>query len=72
MPSVGNEIITLVKDTSLVYILGVSDILKAARSVSNTYATFVPYIFIGAVYLFLIAILTKVLGRIENKFNYYK
>lgn len=72
MPSVGNEIITLVKDTSLVYILGVADILKAARAVSNTYATFIPYIFIGGVYLFIIAILTKLLGKLENKFNYYR
>lgn len=72
MPSVGNEIITLLKDTSLVYILGVSDILKAARSVSNTYATFIPYILIGGVYLLIIAILTKLLEKIENKFAYYR
>ncbi|MGN9165862.1 amino acid ABC transporter permease [Tissierellaceae bacterium HCP3S3_D8] len=72
LPSVGNEIITLVKDTSLVYILGVSDILKAARSVSNTYSTFIPFIFVGFVYLIIIAILTKVLYRIELKFNYYR
>lgn len=72
LPSVGNEIITLVKDTSLVYILGVSDILKAARSVSNTYSTFIPFIFVGFVYLIIIAILTKVLYRIESKFNYYR
>lgn len=72
LPSVGNEIITLVKDTSLVYILGVSDILKAARSVSNTYSTFIPFIFVGFVYLIIIAILTKVLYRVELKFNYYR
>ena len=72
MPSIGNEVITLVKDTSLVYILGVADILKAARSVSNTYTTFIPYIFIGGVYLLIIAILTKILGKMEDRFNYYR
>lgn len=72
MPSIGNEVITLVKDTSLVYILGVSDILKAARSVSNTYSTFIPYIFIGGVYLVLIAILTRLLAKVEGKFDYYR
>ncbi|WFA08059.1 amino acid ABC transporter permease [Tissierella sp. Yu-01] len=72
MPSVGNEVITLVKDTSLVYILGVADILKAAKSVSNTYSTFIPYIFVGIVYLLITAILTKVLDNIENKFSYYR
>ncbi len=72
MPSIGNEIITLVKDTSLVYILGSSDILKAARSVSNVYAAFSPYIYAGLVYLVIIAILTKILDKIEKKFNYYR
>ena len=54
LPSIGNEVITLVKDTSLVYILGSSDILKAARSVSNVYAAFSPYIYIGMVYICLL------------------
>lgn len=72
LPSLGNEVITLVKDTSLVYILGVADILKAARAVSNTYSTFIPYVFIGGVYLLIIALLTKLLSTVENKFNYYR
>lgn len=72
MPSIGNEVITLVKDTSLVYILGVSDILKAARATSNTYSTFIPYIFVGVVYLLITAILTRILDRVESKFNYYR
>jgi len=72
IPSLGNEIITLVKDTSLVYILGATDILKAAKSVSNTYSTFVPYIFVALVYLIIIAILTKVLSSIERQFDYYR
>lgn len=72
LPSIGNEVITLVKDTSLVYILGVADILKAAKSVSNTYSTFIPYIFIGFVYLFIIAVITKILSKVENKFSYYR
>lgn len=72
MPSISNEVITLVKDTSLVYILGISDILKAAKSVSNTYSTFTPYLFIGIVYLLITAILTKVLALLEKKANYLK
>ncbi len=72
MPSIGNEVITLVKDTSLVYILGASDILKAAKSVSNAYSSFSPYIYVGIVYLLLTAVLTKCLNKIENKFDYYR
>jgi His/Glu/Gln/Arg/opine family amino acid ABC transporter permease subunit len=72
MPSIGNEVITLIKDTSLIYILGAGDILKAAKSVSNAYAAFSPYIYIGFVYLVITAVLTKILGKIENKYNYYR
>lgn len=72
LPSIGNEVITLVKDTSLVYILGASDILKAAKSVSNAYSAFSPYIFIGLVYLAITAVLTRLLNKIEAKYNYYR
>ncbi|HPP31686.1 MAG TPA: amino acid ABC transporter permease [Soehngenia sp.] len=72
IPPLGNEIITLLKDTSLVYILGATDILKAAKSVSNTYSTFTPYIFVGFVYLGIIAIMTNILSNIERRFDYYR
>lgn len=72
MPSIGNEVITLIKDTSLIYILGASDILKAAKSVSNAYAAFSPYMYIGLLYLFITAILTKILEKIESKYDYYR
>lgn len=72
LPAVGNEVITLVKDTSLVYILGASDILKAAKSVSNTYSTFTPYIIVALVYLVIIAVLTKLLSGVEKRYNYYR
>lgn len=67
MPSISNEVITLVKDTSLVYILGVMDILKAAKSVSNSMSTILPYVYVGVIYLLVIAVLTRVLERIEAK-----
>ncbi|WP_243344525.1 amino acid ABC transporter permease [Anaerococcus sp. AGMB09787] len=66
-PSISNEVISLVKDTSLIYILGVTDILKAAKSVSNTMASILPYLYIGIIYLLIVAILTKILEKIEEK-----
>lgn len=70
--AVANEVITLVKDTSLVYILGVSDLMKAAKSVSNTFSSFTPYLFIGAIYLLIIAIMSRLLSQAEKKMEYYK
>lgn len=72
LPSISNEVITLVKDTTLVHILGVYDILKAARSVSNKYVTFMPYIFVGMIYLVIVFILTKIFDSLEKRYSYYR
>ncbi len=72
LPSLSNEVITLIKDTSLVYILGLSDILKAAKSVSNSFSTFTPYIYVGILYLLITAIVTKLLMLIEKKADYIR
>ncbi|MDO5301101.1 MAG: amino acid ABC transporter permease [Tissierellia bacterium] len=69
-PAIANEIITLVKDTSLVYVLGVMDILKAAKSVSNATSSILPYVYIGVIYLVAIGILTVILERIEGKLQH--
>ena len=44
LPSIGNEAITLVKDTSLVYAVGQNDILKYAKGVANSPGSLVPYV----------------------------
>jgi polar amino acid transport system permease protein len=71
LPPVGNEVITLVKDTSLVYVLGLSELLKIGKNASNRDASLVPLIIVGAVYLLLIIALSKVLSYIEHKYDYY-
>lgn len=70
LPSIGNEVITLVKDTSLVYAVGASDILKLAKGIANRDATLVPYAVAGFVYLFMTYIITKLFERIEAKVKY--
>ncbi|NLY09148.1 MAG: amino acid ABC transporter permease [Tissierellia bacterium] len=70
IPAIGNEVITLLKDTSLVYILGLTDILKVANGVSTANLSFIPYIFVAGVYLLLTAVLTKIMSKIEEKANY--
>lgn len=72
LPSVFNEIMSLVKDTSLVYALGISDLILASRTAANRDASLVPMFLAGAIYLIVIGIVTLVAKRIEKKFNYYK
>ncbi|MBW6409876.1 amino acid ABC transporter permease [Clostridium weizhouense] len=72
IPPVANEITTLVKDTSLVYILGLDELLKVAKIASNRDVTLIPLILAGVVYLIVIGVLSKVLEKIEKKYEYYK
>lgn len=70
LPSIGNEIITLIKDTSLVYALGLTEIFKIAKSISTRDVTIMPYIVVGVIYLILTAVITKLLNVAEKKVYY--
>ncbi|MBY5035109.1 amino acid ABC transporter permease [Streptococcus gallolyticus] len=72
LPSVFNEVITLVKDTSLVYILGVGDLLQASKTAANRDASLAPMFIAGAIYLIMIGIATLGSRWVEKKFDYYK
>ena len=63
---------TLVKDTSLVYALGVSDLILASRTAANRDASLAPMFLAGAIYLILIGLVTLLAKRVEKKFSYYK
>lgn len=68
---VSNEVITLVKDTSLVYILGLNDILRVAQVNSNRTLSLIPLIEVGVLYLALIFILSSIFKTLEQKLSYY-
>lgn len=70
LPSVFNEIMSLVKDTSLVYALGISDLILASRTVANRDASLLPMFVAGAIYLILIGIVTIVSKRVEKRYDY--
>ena len=68
LPSLFNEFIALVKETSIVGTIGVIDITKvAARIVARTYEPFVPYIVSALIYLVIVVILTKLLETFERR-----
>lgn len=70
LPSVGNEVISLVKDTSLIYILGLGELLRAGQIAANTYASLLPYVAVGLIYLAVTGVITLMLNLIEKKTNY--
>ena len=71
IPPVANEITTLVKDTSLVYVVGMDEMLKIGKTASNRDVSLMPLLIVGIVYLIVIAILSQVLKKIEEKYDYY-
>ncbi|MGT2883997.1 amino acid ABC transporter permease [Streptococcus ferus] len=72
LPSVFNEVINLVKDSSLVYVLGVGDLLLASKTAANRDATLAPMFIAGSIYLLLIGLVTVLSKQVEKKFSYYK
>ncbi len=72
LPSVFNEIMSLVKDTSLVYALGISDLILASRTAANRDANLVPMFLAGAIYLIMIGLVTIVAKKLEKKYSYYR
>ncbi|MBU7455077.1 amino acid ABC transporter permease [Leuconostoc fallax] len=72
VPSVGNEVINLVKDTSLVYVIGLGDILRAGNIAASRDVTLVPYLLVGLLYLLMTAIVTLVLRNSEKRLNIWR
>lgn len=72
LPPVANEMITLVKDTALVYAVGFDDLLKIGKTATNRDATLMPLVLVAVIYLLLIFVLSKILNYVEQKFDYYK
>ena len=68
LPPVGNEFIALLKDTSLVSILAVADLLRRGREfASTTFEYFETYTLIAVVYLIITLILSKLVSKMEDK-----
>ena len=70
LPSVGNEVISLVKDTSLIYVIGLGELLRAGQIAANTYASLIPFVAVGLVYLAITGIVTLGLNQIEKKVRF--
>ncbi len=71
VPPMGNEIITLVKDTSLARVIAVAELVKAAENIISVKGIIWPLFYVGAFYLLFSALLTFLLNFAEKKMNYY-
>lgn len=73
LPPVGNEFIALLKDTSLVSIIAVSDILRRGREfASESFLYFETYTLIAIIYLLITLVLSKFLSNVEQRLSHYE
>lgn len=72
VPPMSNEIITLVKDTSLSRIIALQELIWAGQAFMKSAGIIWPLFFTGVYYLVFSGILTVVLGKIEKKLDYFK
>ena len=68
LPALGNEFIVLLKDTSLITVIGGKELLYAAQGIYNrTYEQMFPLLGIACIYLLLVCVLSWLLGKLERR-----
>ncbi len=72
LPPMSNEVITLVKDTSLARIIAVKELIMMAQEYIATYALIWPLFYSGAFYLLFCGGLTLLFGYLERKLDYFR
>ena len=71
LPAMGNEIITLIKDTSLAFSIGVAEMFTASKALVASQRTMVPFMIAAAIYWVTCLLIEFLLGRAEKKLGYY-
>ena len=72
MPSVTNEVITLVKDTSLAFTLAYAEVFSLAKQISASQSSFMPFLIAGVFYFVANYVVEFLMVRIEKSMDYYK
>lgn len=72
VPASANEVITLVKDTSMASVIAYVEIFRKAREMMVTYSNLIPLFIAGVFYFIMNAVLTAVFSAVEKKLDYYK
>ncbi|MDO4861944.1 MAG: amino acid ABC transporter permease [Eubacteriales bacterium] len=72
LPSVTNEVVTLVKDTSMAFTVSYQEMFTIGKQIANSQTSFMPFVVAGVFYYFFNAIVDYVMGRIEKRLDYYR
>ena len=72
MPSVTNEVVTLVKDTSMAFTVSYQEMFTIGKQIANSQTSFMPFVVAGVFYYLFNAVVDYVMGRIEKRLDYYR
>ena len=72
VPSVTNEVITLVKDTSMAFTVAYQEMFSIGKQIANSQTSFMPFVIAGVFYYIFNSVVAFVMGRVEKKLNYYR
>lgn len=72
MPSVTNEVVTLVKDTSMAFTVSYQEMFTIGKQIANSQTSFVPFLVAGVFYYVFNVVVDYVMGRVEKRLDYYK
>lgn len=72
LPSITNETITLVKDTSLAFTIGIMEMFTISKALAASQTTMLPYVFAGIFYYVFNLIVATVMEYIEKRLSYYR
>jgi polar amino acid transport system permease protein len=72
LPATSNEAINLVKDSALVAVIGLGDLLRAAKVAVTRDFSIIPFIIAAVFYLIISSVIVNVFRRLENKYSVYE
>ncbi len=72
LPPLGNEFIMLLKDSSLVAVIGMTELLRTAKKFTNSSGSMIYYIIAAMIYLLLTSVLTYLFQKLERRYSIYE
>lgn len=72
LPSVTNEVITLVKDTSLAFAISYTEMFTLAKKIASSQGTLMPFVIAGVFYYIFNLVVAYIMEKVEDSMNYYK
>ena len=72
LPSITNEVITLVKDTSLAFVVAVAEMFTLAKQIASSQTTMVPFVVAAVFYYVFNLLVAVIMDKVEKKLNYYR